>query len=241
MDWRDEGVLLSVRKHGEGSAILEILTEHHGRHAGVVRGGGSRRMAPILQPGAQLSVEWRARLEDHIGSFTIDPVKSRAAAIMSDRAALAAMGAVAALLTVGLAEREAHRALYQRTIDLLDSLGETPDWPSRYALWELALLTDVGYGLDFSECAATGATQDLIYVSPKSGRAVSRDGGADWADRLLPLPRFLRLDSAEEDMAEVRAALQTTGHFLENWFMPTLGKQVPAARVRLVSALGKQS
>ncbi len=239
MDWRDEGVLLSVRKHGEGSAIIEVLTEHHGRHAGVVRGGGSRRMAPILQPGAQLSVEWRARLEDHIGNFTIDPVKSRAAAIMSDRAALAAMGAVAALLTVGLAEREAHRALYHRTVDLLDALGEIPDWPSRYALWELALLTDAGYGLDFSVCAATGATQDLIYVSPKSGRSVSRAGGADWADKLLPLPRFLRLDAPDEDLVEVQAALRTTGHFLEAWFMPTLGKQVPAARERFLSALSR--
>ncbi len=239
MDWRDEGVLLSVRKHGEGSAIIEVLTEHHGRHAGVVRGGGSRRMAPILQPGAQLSVEWRARLEDHIGNFTIDPVKSRAAAIMSDRAALAAMGAVSALLTVGLAEREAHRALYQRTVDLLDALGEIPDWPSRYALWELALLTDAGYGLDFSVCAATGATQDLIYVSPKSGRSVSRAGGADWADKLLPLPRFLRLDAPDEDLVEVQAALRTTGHFLEAWFMPTLGKQVPAARERFLSALSR--
>ena len=235
MDWRDEGVLLTVRKHGEGSAIIEVFTAEHGRHAGIMPGGASRKMAPILQPGAQLSLEWKARLEEHLGAFTIDPVKSRAAAIMSDRAALAAMGSIAAMLTTGLAEREAHRELYHRTEDLLDALGETADWPSRYALWEMALLTDVGFGLDFSECAATGVTQDLIYVSPKSGRAVSRNGGADWADHLLPLPRFLRMDEPDETLSDVTDALRTTGYFLENWFMPTLGKQMPQARQRLIS------
>lgn len=239
MDWRDEGILLNVRKHGEGSAIIEVFTHEHGRHAGIVRGGGSRKMAPILQPGAQLSLEWKARLEEHLGSFTIDPVKSRAVAIMSDRATLAAMGSIAALLTVGLAEREAHHALYLRTENLLDALGETSDWPSRYALWELAFLTDVGFGLDFNECAATGGTQDLIYVSPKSGRSVSREGGKDWADQLLPLPRFLRLDDVVENQTEVIAALRTTGYFLEHWFMPTLGKKIPAARERLLSAISR--
>ena len=121
MEWRDEGVLLSVRKHGEGSAIIEVFTKSHGRHAGLVRGGGSRKMSPILQPGAQLSVEWKARLEDHLGSYTIDPIKSRAVQIMGDRAALAAMGTVSALLCLGLPEREEHPQLYTRTIDLVDA------------------------------------------------------------------------------------------------------------------------
>lgn len=239
MEWRDVGALLNVRKHGEGSAIIEVFTREHGRHAGIVRGGGSRKMAPILQPGAQLSVEWKARLEEHLGAFTVDPIKSRAASIMSDRGALAAMGAISALLTVCLAEREVHEALYLRTENLLDALGEEPDWAARYALWELALLRDAGFGLDFSECAATGVTQDLIYISPKSGRAVSRDGGKDWADRLLPLPRFLRLDDPVVDPDQVREALRTTGYFIENWLMPELGKQVPDTRERLVTQLSK--
>ena len=239
MDWRDEGILLAVRKHGEGSAIIEVFTPEHGRHAGIVRGGASRKMAPILQPGAQLSLEWKARLEEHLGAFTIDPIKSRAAAIMSDRAALVALGSISALLSVGLAEREAHQSLYHRTEDLLDALGETDDWPSRYALWEMALLTDVGFGLDFSECAATGVTQDLIYVSPKSGRAVSRSGGAEWADQLLPLPRFLQMDEPAETGPDVSAALRTTGYFLEKWFMPSLNKQLPAARERLIAAIAR--
>lgn len=240
MEWRDEGVLLAVRKHGEGSAIIEVFTANHGRHAGLVRGGGARKMAPILQPGAQLSLEWKARLEDHLGSYTIDPIKSRAVQIMSDRATLAAMGSIASLLSIGLAERENYAALYARTVDLVDAIGETSDWPAQYALWENALLADLGFGLDFSECAATGALQDLIYVSPNSGRAVSRKGGEDYVDRMLPLPRFLRLDSPEAETADIENALKTTGYFLENWVLPALNRnQMPNARARLIAALSK--
>lgn len=238
MEWRDTGALLSVRKHGEGSAIIEVFTAEHGLHAGLVRGGGARRMSPILQPGAQLSVEWKARLEDHLGSYTVDPVKSRAAQIMSDRNALAAMGSISALLTLCLPEREEHLQLYARTLDLLDALGEEPDWPARYALWENALLAELGFGLDFSECAATGVTQDLIYVSPNSGRAVSREGGKDYADRMLPLPRFLRMDHPLADPDEIAGALKTTGYFLNKWLMPALNRnEIPAARGRLVKQL----
>ncbi|OUS04410.1 DNA repair protein RecO [Rhodobacterales bacterium 52_120_T64] len=238
MDWRDEGVLLSVRKHGEGSAIIEVFTKEHGRHAGLVRGGGSRKMSPILQPGAQLSVEWKARLEDHLGSYTIDPIKSRAVSIMGDRGSLAAMGSISAFLCLGLPEREAHQQLYARTLDLVDALGETDDWPARYALWENALLTEMGFGLDLTECAATGATQELIYVSPKSGRAVSRTGGADYADLLLSLPRFLRMDEPMTQGTDVTDSLNITGHFLKKWLMPALGRdKIPSARERLISAL----
>ena len=238
MEWRDEGVLLSVRKHGEGSAIIEVFTEQHGRHAGLVRGGGSRKFAPILQPGAQLSVEWKARLEDHLGSYTIDPIKSRAVSIMSDRSTLAAMGSIASLLCLGLPEREAHHLLYARTLDLVDALGETTDWPARYALWEHALLAEMGFGLDFSECAATGSTQDLIYVSPRSGRAVSREGGKDYIDLMLPLPRFLNMGDPTEDPNAVTDALRTTGHFIETWLMPSFGRnKLPASRDRLIKSL----
>ncbi len=241
MEWRDEGVLLSVRKHGEGSAIIEVFTKRHGRHAGLVRGGGARKMAPILQPGAQLSVEWKARLEDHLGSYTVDPIKSRAVQIMGDRGALAAMGMVSALLCLGLPEREENTSLYARTIDLVDALGEAADWPARYALWENALLADMGFGLDLTQCAATGVTQDLIYVSPRSGRAVSREGGKEFADLMLPLPRFLRMDDPIEETAPVIEALRTTGHFIETWLMPALGRnKSPSARERLIAALKRE-
>lgn len=238
MEWRDTGTLLTVRKHGEGSAIIEVFTAEHGRHAGLVRGGGSRKMSPILQPGAQLSLEWKARLEDHLGSYTIDPIKSRTVQIMSDRNALSAMSAIAGMLTLCLPEREKHARLYTRTLDLLDALGEEPDWPARYALWENALLSELGFGLDFSECAATGVTQDLIYVSPTSGRAVSREGGRDYADRMLALPRFLRLDFSEAPPEDVDNALKTTGYFLNKWVLPALEcRSLPAARQRLISGL----
>ncbi|MXU63954.1 DNA repair protein RecO [Oceanomicrobium pacificus] len=239
MEWRDEGILVSVRPHGEGSAILEMFTAEHGRHFGLVRGGGSRRMAPVLQPGAQLSVEWRARLEEHLGSYTVDPIRSRAAQIMSDRASLAAASAAAALISLCLPEREAHRRFYARTLHLMDAIGADPHWRGTYVRWELALLAEMGFGLDFTECAATGVQQDLIYVSPKSGRAVSRRGGEDYADRLLPLPRFLHHDDPQPvSEADAAAGLRMTGHFLRHWLLPALGRDgLPPARERLDRAM----
>ncbi|HKK36479.1 MAG TPA: DNA repair protein RecO [Paracoccaceae bacterium] len=236
MRWRDEGLLLSVRRHGEGAAILEVFTEGHGRHAGVAPGGGSRRQAPLLQPGAQLSLEWSARLEAHIGSWRAEPLRSRAAALMGDRAALAAMGSVAALSLAFLPERAPHPALYARTVALADALGEDPDWPALYALWELALLSELGFGLDLSVCAATGATEDLAWISPKSGRAVSREAGGPWADRLLPLPRLFL---GEGEAPDVAAALRVTGHFLDARAAPAFGlERTPEARERLVRLIG---
>jgi DNA repair protein RecO (recombination protein O) len=241
MDWRDEGILISARRHGESAAIVELLTEAHGRHAGVVRGGGARRMAPVLQPGALLAVEWSARLEEHIGTFRVDPAGPGVARILADRAALAALGAVTALLSVSLPEREAHPVLFARTRELVAALGAAPDWPARYAVWELALLAELGFGLDLARCAATGATDDLIYVSPKSGRAVSRSGGAAWAVRLLPLPAFLRdgwRDGDAVPAADLAAALRLTGYFLESRLAPTLPREaLPPARGRAVEAL----
>lgn len=242
MNWRDEGILISVRRHGEGAAIIEVFTSEHGRHAGLVRGGGSRRMAPILQPGAQLSVEWSARLEDHLGSFRVDPVKSRASAIMGERGTLAAIGAITALCTMALPEREPHPAVYGLTLNLVDALGVTDGWPALYAHWELALLRDLGYGLDLGTCAATGRTDDLIYVSPRTGRALSRDGGAEFADRLLPLPRFLRggEPDANPSRKDVIDALSLTGYFLFNRLVPALGRvSLPAARDRLIEVLSR--
>ncbi len=242
MDWRDEGILLTVRRHGESAAIIDVLTAVHGRHAGVVRGGGSRKMAPVLQPGAVLSVDWSARLEDHIGTYRIDPMPGHIARIMADRAALAALGAMTALISASLPEREAHGRLYGASRDLLAALGAAPDWPARYAIWELELLADLGFGLDLSACAATGATEDLIWVSPKTGRAVSRVAGAPWADRLLPLPGFLREGGTAPGSGDLAAALRLTGHFLEAWLAPHLPRgTLPEARERAIEALGRAS
>jgi DNA repair protein RecO (recombination protein O) len=236
MEWRGTAILLNVRRHGETSAIIEVFSEEKGRHAGIVRGGTSRKVAPILQPGAQLDVAWRARLEDHIGAFTVEPVRSRAALVMSDRLALAGLNAVTGLLSFCLPEREAHAALYRRTEQLLDLLGQNEVWPLAYLRWEVAFLEDMGFGLDLSECAVTGATDDLIYVSPKTGRAVSKAGAGIWAERLLPLPDVLRGEGDAPD-AEIVQALETTGYFLSAHLAPDLGtRPLPDARQRFVAA-----
>lgn len=236
MEWRGEAILLSVRRHGESSAIIEVFTEEKGRHTGVVRGGTSRKIAPILQPGAQLDVCWRARLEDHIGAFTVEPVRSRAALVMDNRLALSGLNAVTALLSFCLPEREPHPALYRRSGQLLDLLGQDNLWPLAYLQWEAALLNEMGYGLDLDACAVTGATDDLCYVSPKSGRAVSRQGAGEWAERLLPLPPAL-LGQGQGGNKEIADGLETTGYFLANRMAPDLGSRpLPDARARFVAA-----
>ena len=240
MEWRDQGILLNARRHGETSAIIEVFTPLHGRHAGVVRGGTSRRIAPILQPGAQLDLAWRARLEDHIGSFVVEPLRSRAAVVLGDRMALAGLNAVTALLSFCLPEREAHPVLYARTEALLDLLGQGALWPLAYLQWELTLLEEMGYGLDLTACAVTGTSADLVYVSPRSGRAVSARGAGDWADRLLPLPPVL-LGKGDADDAEIAQGFLTTGHFLRAHLAKDLGdRPLPEARERFVAAFSRQ-
>ncbi|MGD8310915.1 MAG: DNA repair protein RecO [Chromatiales bacterium] len=238
MDWHDEGILLTVRPHGETSAIIEVLTREHGRHAGLVQGGRSARQSPVLQPGSQLALDWRARLAEHLGQFRIEPVRSRAAAIMEDRTALAGLNAVGALLVAFLPEREPAPEIYDMTHELADALAARAwDWPVRYAHWEVALLAGLGFGLDLRRCGATGTTEELAYVSPRTGRAVSRGAGGAWADRLLPLPGFL-LGKGIPTVGAVREALRMTGFFLEHWACPALErKTLPEARARLLLRL----
>jgi len=238
MDWRDEGLLLSVRRHGENSAIIEVLTAEHGRHSGLVRGGGGVKLGAVLQPGAQLALEWRARLEDHLGTFKVEPRRSRAARIMGDRARLAGLNAMAAMILTTLPEREPNPAFYAESIGLADALAEDqPPWPALYARWEVCLLTTLGFGLDLERCAASGVRSELVFVSPRTGRAVSRQAGAVWADRLLPLPAFL-LGDGPITAGAVREALRLTGYFLETWMLPAFDKEsLPAARQRLVELL----
>lgn len=241
MEWRDQGILLTTRRHGETSAIIEVFTPSHGRHAGVVRGGTSRKVAPILQPGAQLDVLWRARLEDHIGSFQVEPVRSRAAVAMDNRLALAGLNAVTGLLAFCLPEREAHPTLYAQTEQLLDLLDQPELWPLAYLRWEMRLLNEMGYALALETCAVTGTRDDLAYVSPKSGRAVSREAAGDWADRLLPLPAILRGEGSAPD-GEIAQAFITTGYFLTHHLAKDLGqKPLPEARARFVEAFTRRS
>ena len=239
LEWREEGVLLAVRRHGESGAIAEIFTEEHGRHAGLVRGGGGRRLAPVLQPGTQLDAAWRARLEDHLGTFTVEPLHARAAALMSDRRGLAGLAAITALAAFALPERHPYPVFYRQTVATLDLIGASPVWPLAYLRWELALLAEMGFGLDLERCAATGGTEDLAYVSPRTGRAVSRAGAGEWADKLLPLPPALAGRGAGE-RSEIAQGLRTTGHFLHTALAPSLGdRPLPAARDRLAALLAQ--
>jgi DNA repair protein RecO (recombination protein O) len=237
ISWRDEAAVLAVRPFGETSAIIEVFSAEHGRHAGVVRGGASRKIAPLIQPGAQVMVNWAARLDSHLGSFTVEPVRSRNAAAMADRVSLAGLNAVCALLVMVLPERESHPTLYQRSIDLLDLLGQPAIWPLAYLRWEQYLLEEMGFGLDLSACAASGVNEDLAFVSPKSGRAVSRDAAGVWADRLLPLPPVLA-GKGDATAPEIAKALGTTGFFVEHRLIKSLGdRPMPPARARLIAAI----
>lgn len=237
MDWQDEGVILSMRPHGESAAIVEIFTRGHGRHAGVVRGGASRRMAPHLQPGTQVSARWRARLSDQIGAFGVEPLRSRAH-LMADPLALAGLSSLCALARVTLPEREPHPVLWQATVAVLDRLG-AEGWLSAYLRWEIRLLEELGYGLDLSTCAVTGTTEGLAYVSPRTGRAVSRSGAGRWAEKLFPLPEGLT-GTAPLGPAGLVQGLAITTHFLTRELSEAhQGRPLPEARARLIDLIGR--
>jgi DNA repair protein RecO (recombination protein O) len=238
MDWQDHGTILSLRPHGETSAIVEVFTEGHGRHAGVVRGGASRKMAAALQPGSHVAVVWRARLHDQLGTYTVEPLRSRAGA-MSDRLALLGLNAVCALLAFALPERAPHPALYAATEPLFEVIAAAhPGWIVDYLHWEMALLDELGVGLDLSRCAVTGTRDDLAFVSPKSGRAVSRAGAGDWAPRLLPLPPCL-LGQGPATLAEIGQGLRISGHFLDRFAAEHSHRALPEARNRLIDAIAR--
>lgn len=237
MEWRDEGILLARTPHGESAAVLEVFTALHGRHAGVLPGGGSRKQAANLQSGAQVDLVWRARLSEHLGTLRAEVTRDRAGPILSDRLALLALSSVCALCRYALPERAPYPVLYAETRDLLDLLGR-PGWLRAYALWEVTLLEETGFGLDLSQCAVTGATTGLSHVSPRTGRAVTRDAAGDYAPRLLPLPALLLDDTVPADAQALQNALRLTGHFLNEWLAHSIARALPEARARLVAALG---
>lgn len=236
MEWRDEGIVLAARRHGETAVILELFTRDHGRHMGVVHGGASRRKAPMLQPGNQLDAVWRARLEGHLGGWTVELRTSRAASILADSLRLAALTSMCALASFALPEREVLAAFQTRTEALADAIATGKGWLSAYVGWEMALLEVSGFRLDLASCAVSGATEGLAFVSPRTGRAVSRGEAGEWEARLLPLPAMLT--GGEVTLGGVVAALDLTGWFLSERLATAQGdRKVPAARGRLVEAL----
>jgi DNA repair protein RecO (recombination protein O) len=254
MDWQDEGVVLSVRHHGESARIVTLLTESHGRHAGLLRGSGTGR-GGALQPGQLVGAEWRARLSEQLGYYTLEALKHPAALMLDDPARLAALRAVCALVDAALPEREPHPNLFGATkalFGLMAEMDDPADWGALYVRWEIGLLAEMGYGIDLESCAATGSTTNLTHVSPRSGRAVSAEAAAPYADRMLKLPAFLvpgrgaagraGPDSRLNDpLAAVQDGLALTGHFLENRLFAQLHTPVPQARARLLEVVHAQA
>jgi DNA repair protein RecO (recombination protein O) len=238
MDWSDEGIFLSAKPLGEANAVAELFTLGHGRHLGLVRGGRSRRIRPLLQPGNLLRVTWRARLSEHLGGFNVELIEAHAARVLDDAAALAAIGTLAGLARL-LPERDPHPTLYAATLDVLRALDDARLWPARLVRWELQLLQELGFGLDLGECAATGTDTGLAYVSPRSGRAVSRDAGEPYGGKLLTLPAFLLKDDAPLGEADIAAGLALTGHFLARDVLEPHGLAMPQARERLIALLSR--
>src|SRR5215211_2105318 len=215
MQWSDDGIVLGCRKHGESSVILELMTRDHGRHLGLVHGGRSRRLQPVLQSGNTVHAVWRARLDEHLGTYTVEGGDLRAAQLIESPLALYGLGAMAALLCL-LPERDPHPGLFESATVLLEHLDQPAVVPGLFVRFELAMLAELGFGLDLTRCAATGVTRDLVYVSPKSGRAVSAEAGEPYKDKLLALPTFLRGGAHGAVTAEdVRDGFALTGHFLE--------------------------
>lgn len=232
MEWTDEGVVIALRRLGESGVVADLLTHSHGRHAGLVHGGMGRDKRGILQPGNRVRAWWQGRLAEQLGRYRLELERGHAAEHFDDPARLAALAAACALCEVALPERQPHPASHAALVALLDALASEA-WPSVYVHWELALLRDLGYGLDLGCCAATGANDHLAYVSPRSGRAVSLSAGEPYRDKLLPLPRFL-VAGGEGSRDEVYAGLRLTGFFLDRHVLTPHRAALPAARARLV-------
>ncbi len=241
MEWHDQGLIVGARKHGESSVILEVMTGGHGRHLGLVKGGRSRRMQPLLQAGNGVSLVWRARLDEHLGLYAVEATDLRAARLMANKASLQGLNLLAALLRL-LAERDPHPSLYEAAVLVADRLEDAEIAPALLARFELAVLAELGFGLDLSRCAATGTKDDLVFVSPKSGRAVSRAAGAPYRERLLPLPAFLRGEAgAAPPPADIRDAFTLTAFFLARDVFGPRGLAIPDAHAAYVAALPKDA
>jgi len=239
LDWSDDAIVLSARKHGETSLIANLLTRNHGRHSGLVRGGGSRRNRGVFEPGNLVRVSWRARLSDHLGTYKCELTRAVAADLLENRLKLSGLSSICAVSDVALPEREAHRSLYDSFLILIDAFSDDSIWPTVYVKWELGLLQELGFGLDLSCCAVTGQTDNLAFVSPKSGKAVSIQAASPYKHVLLELPYFLTQSGQTGTFEDIHQALKLTGYFLNRHAFGTYPGHDPDARTRFVERLRK--
>jgi DNA repair protein RecO (recombination protein O) len=239
MEWRDEGIILGTRKHGETSAILEVMTRAHGRHLGLVRGGRSRKQQPVLQPGNRVELLWRARLDEHLGIFQAEPLELNAARLFDSAVAIYGLQTLAAHLRL-LPERDPHASLFETLLLMIDHLDDPAAAAELVVRFELLILDELGFGLDLTECAATGARDDLAYVSPKSGRAVSRAAAAPWREKMLALPAFLlRGSGLRAQPFDIEDAFRLTGFFFTRHVYEPRGLSEPEARTGFIAAVHK--
>jgi DNA repair protein RecO (recombination protein O) len=237
MQWADEGIVLGRKRHGEANAVLELMTRDHGRHLGLVRGGTGSRLRPVLQPGNRVSVVWQARLDEHLGHYSVEALDARAASLLAIPHALYGLTHLAALCRL-LPERDPHPRLHTALADLLELLPHSRPAATGLVRFELQLLSELGFGLDLASCAASGAHLDLAYVSPRSGRAVSRQAGEPWKDRLLALPAFL-LEPCPEGASDddILAGFALTGFFLTRYVLDPRGLKLADARTSFIAAI----
>jgi DNA repair protein RecO (recombination protein O) len=238
MQWTDDGIVLGVKRHGEANAILELMTHGHGRHLGLVRGGFGSRLRPVLQPGNSVSAAWRARLDEHLGNYTVEGLRLRAAGYFSAPHAIYGVTHLAALMRL-LPERDPHTGLYEALDAILDQLDDPALAAPMVVRFELRLLSELGFGLDLEQCVATGASRDLAYVSPKSGRAVSRTAGEPWADKMLRLPGFLRQHDAIPSGHDLADGFALTGYFLTRHVLEARGLSLGDERAHFIAALNR--
>ncbi len=239
MQWSDDGFVLGIRRHGEANAILELMTRAHGRHLGLVRGGAGSRMRPVLQPANAVRAHWRARLDDHLGTFTVEPIALRAGTLFSDSHAVFAVTHLAALARL-LPERDPHEIVFDSLETIVSHLHDPALSAALIVRFELLMLSELGFGLDLETCAATGSSSDLVYVSPKSGRAVSRIAGEPWRDRLLLLPDFVIGDVGSVDAKDIADGFALTAFFLARYVLEPRGLALSDARAHFIAAVRRR-
>ena len=234
MRWESNGLILNFSKYNEKSYILEIFTEEHGKHKGIIRGLHSKNKRSIIEPGNEVFATWSGRLETHLGNYNVEPIKLWSSHVLQFKDKLSAISSICSLISLTMAERQPNPIIYfssKKLIEIVASKRE--DWIREYVFWEMQLLSEIGYGLDLERCAVTSKSSNLVYVSPSSGRAVTNEGAGDFRNKLLPLPKFMTDFKANYDNDDIYNALNLTEFFFKKRFFLSNNLNFPQSRNRL--------